>query len=92
MFDDDQNDMNLEKHVEKVLVYITRGVGKDTELLVFKHKDSPEAGTQVPDEWSHEFGGDGEDSKMIFLCYWVPLASARDTLAVGQGIYLDELT
>jgi len=31
-------------HRERVVVYVTRG----TELLVFEHRDHPDAGTQVP--------------------------------------------
>ncbi len=32
----------------KVLAYITRGFDEDCELLVFEHKDMPDAGLQVP--------------------------------------------
>ncbi len=32
----------------KVFAYITRGKNEATELLVFKHRDYPEAGIQVP--------------------------------------------
>lgn len=34
--------------VHKVLAYITRQRAGQTELLVFHHRDHPEAGTQVP--------------------------------------------
>jgi 8-oxo-dGTP diphosphatase len=34
--------------VQKVLAYITREQNSKTELLVFRHKDHPEAGLQVP--------------------------------------------
>lgn len=33
---------------EKVLAYITRGSGTAAELLVFEHRDHPDAGLQVP--------------------------------------------
>ena len=36
------------KTKRKVLAYITRGQGPDLELLVFTHRDHPEAGLQVP--------------------------------------------
>lgn len=36
------------KTKRKVLAYITRGQGPDLELLVFTHRDYPEAGLQVP--------------------------------------------
>ncbi len=32
----------------KVLAYVTRRIGNDTELLVIDHRDHPDAGTQVP--------------------------------------------
>jgi 8-oxo-dGTP pyrophosphatase MutT (NUDIX family) len=32
----------------KVLVFITRRVKNERELLVFDHRDHPEAGTQIP--------------------------------------------
>ena len=32
----------------KVLAYITKGQEPNLELLVFEHKDFPEAGLQVP--------------------------------------------
>ncbi|WP_279620723.1 NUDIX domain-containing protein [Priestia megaterium] len=34
--------------ITKVMAYITRFNGHHTELLVYKHKDYPEAGVQVP--------------------------------------------
>ena len=33
---------------KKVLIYITRTKNERTELLVFKHRDFPDAGIQVP--------------------------------------------
>lgn len=38
----------MQKKVEKVLAYITRKTAGRTELLVFEHKDFPEAGFQIP--------------------------------------------
>ncbi len=32
----------------KVLAYITREIGKESQILVFNQKDAPEAGIQVP--------------------------------------------
>ena len=32
----------------KVLAYITKGEEPNCEILVFEHKDNPEAGLQVP--------------------------------------------
>lgn len=32
----------------KVLAYITREIGEDSQILVFKHKDFADAGIQVP--------------------------------------------
>jgi 8-oxo-dGTP pyrophosphatase MutT (NUDIX family) len=34
--------------VRKVIIYVTRASGGGTELLVFDHRDHPEAGVQVP--------------------------------------------
>ena len=42
----------------KVLAYITRGQEPNIELLVFEHKDHPEAGLQVP-------GGTIEEDEML---------------------------
>ncbi len=42
----------------KVLAYITREHNDQMELLVFKHRDHPEAGLQVP-------GGTVEDSELL---------------------------
>ena len=42
----------------KVLAYITRGQKPNLELLVFEHKNHPEAGLQVP-------GGSIEEDEMI---------------------------
>jgi 8-oxo-dGTP diphosphatase len=36
------------KVTSKVIVYITRERGGETQLLVFEHADHPEAGVQVP--------------------------------------------
>jgi ADP-ribose pyrophosphatase YjhB (NUDIX family) len=37
------------EHVRKAIAYVTReGPGGVSELLVFEHRDYPEAGTQVP--------------------------------------------
>jgi ADP-ribose pyrophosphatase YjhB (NUDIX family) len=38
----------------KVIAYVTREREGRTELLVFKHRDSPEAGVQVPAGTMHE--------------------------------------
>ncbi|GAB5554428.1 MAG: NUDIX domain-containing protein [Saprospiraceae bacterium] len=42
---------------EKVLAYIIRRINRQTELLLFKHRDFPEAGWQVP-AGTVEFGED----------------------------------
>lgn len=34
--------------IEKVIIYITRTSARGDELLVFDHRDEPDAGTQVP--------------------------------------------
>jgi ADP-ribose pyrophosphatase YjhB (NUDIX family) len=33
---------------QKVLVYVMRRVGDEPQVLVFEHRDAPEAGVQVP--------------------------------------------
>jgi len=42
----------------KVLAYITKGQESNLELLVFKHRDHPEAGLQVP-------GGTVEEGELL---------------------------
>ncbi|MFC4410050.1 NUDIX domain-containing protein [Chungangia koreensis] len=42
----------------KVLAYITKGEAEERELLVFEHKDIPEAGIQVP-------GGTIEEDELL---------------------------
>lgn len=46
------------KTKRKVLAYITRGQDPNLELLVFEHKNHPEAGLQVP-------GGTIEEDEML---------------------------
>jgi 8-oxo-dGTP pyrophosphatase MutT (NUDIX family) len=46
------------KTKRKVLAYITKGQEPNLELLVFEHKDQPEAGLQVP-------GGTIEEDEML---------------------------
>jgi len=47
----------LEKK-RKVLAYITKGQGPSLEILVFKHRDYPKAGLQVP-------GGTVEEGELL---------------------------
>ena len=114
---------------QRVLAYVTRERHGRKELLVFDHRDHPEAGTQVPagrvdpgetleeclareldeeagiagpilrelgrpswpkryenhafeiqvdgndlpDEWSHEVHGKGDDAGLVFLYRWEPV-------------------
>ncbi|GAD51802.1 mutT/nudix family protein [Halarchaeum acidiphilum MH1-52-1] len=45
----------------------------------------------VPDRWSHEVTGGGEDDGLVYACYWVDLATAAERLVREQGAYLDAL-
>lgn len=50
--------MNAVELKRKVLAYITKGEGTEREILVFEHKDNPNAGLQVP-------GGTIEEDELL---------------------------
>lgn len=43
----------------------------------------------LPDSWTRTVGGAGDDSGLLFHCYWIDVARAAATLAGDQGLYLD---
>jgi 8-oxo-dGTP diphosphatase len=70
--------------MRKVLAYITKGQEPNLELLVFEHKDFPEAGLQIP-------GGTVEEDELLIDALYREIAEesgiVRDALSFEGKIH-----